>query len=194
MALAACDSSSQGGPSGQQDEGAPVAVYRHAMDGAPTSLDPAQASNIYANFIAVNLFDTLYRYKYLARPYQLEPNLAEGLPQVSADGLIYTMRIKPGVHFVDDPAFPEGKGRALRAADLVYSIKRHFDPAMRAQGAWLWQGRIVGLDEADPAKGSLSYAAPLARALIGKRIGDTVPAGTGEAEVIAIEVPADDEP
>ena len=48
------------------------------MDGAPSSLDPAQASNIYANFIVVNLYDTLYRYKYLARPYQLEPNLAEG--------------------------------------------------------------------------------------------------------------------
>lgn len=53
--------------------------------------------------------------------------------------------------------------------------------------------RIVGVDEADPAKGSLSYVAPLARALIGKRVGDIVPAGTGEAEVIAIEVPADDE-
>jgi len=147
VTLAACDGSSQGVPGGQQGAGAAVTVYRHAMDGAPTSLDPAQASNIYAKFLAVNLFDTLYRYKYLARPYQLEPNLAEGLPQVSADGLIYTIRIKPGVHFIDDPAFPEGKGRALRAADLVYSIKRHFDPTMRAQGAWLWQGRIVGLDE-----------------------------------------------
>jgi oligopeptide transport system substrate-binding protein len=122
-------------------------IYRHAMDGAPSSLDPAHASNIYANFLAVNLYDTLYRYKYLARPYRLEPNLAEGLPQVSADGLIYTIRIKPGVHFVDDPAFPEGQGRAVRAADFIYSIKRHFDPATRSQGAWLWQGRIVGLDE-----------------------------------------------
>jgi ABC-type transport system substrate-binding protein len=50
-------------------------------------------------------------------------------------------------HFIDDPAFPDGKGRAVRAADFVYSIKRHFDPSTRAQGAWLWQGRIVGLDE-----------------------------------------------
>ena len=122
-------------------------VYRHAMDGAPSSLDPAAASNIYAKFLVVNLYDTLYRYKYLARPYKLEPNLADGMPQVSADGLIYTIRIKPGVHFTDDPAFPESRGRAVRAEDFVYSIKRHFDPATRAQGAWLWQGRIVGLDE-----------------------------------------------
>lgn len=122
-------------------------VYRHAMDGAPVNLDPSQASDIYTKFLVVNLYDTLYRYKYLARPYELEPNLAEDLPQVSQDGLIYTFRIKPGVRFIDDEAFPDGHGRLLRAEDFVYSIERHFDPATRAQGAWLWQGRIVGLDE-----------------------------------------------
>jgi ABC-type transport system substrate-binding protein len=142
LALGACDQHAQ-----NQDSTNTYSVYRHAMDGAPASLDPAQASNIYANFIVVNLYDTLYRYKYLARPYQLEPNLAEGLPHVSSDGLIYTIHIKPGVHFIDDPAFPEGKGRAVRAEDFVYSIKRQFDEKTRAQGAWLWQGKIVGLDD-----------------------------------------------
>jgi len=141
LTLAACESEQ---PSGATE--GDVTVYRHAMDGAPSSLDPAQASNIYANFLAVNLYDTLYRYKYLARPYELKPNLAEELPQVSADGLIYTIRIKPGVHFVDDPAFPDGKGRLVTAEDFVYSIKRQFDPQTRAQGTWLWQNRIVGLD------------------------------------------------
>lgn len=122
-------------------------IYRHAMDGAPTSLDPIHASSIYANFLVVNFYDTLYRYSYLARPYQITPNLAESLPEVSADGLIYTIRIKPGVRFIDDPAFPNGKGRTIRAQDFVYSLKRHFDPAMRSQGSWMWQGKIVGLDE-----------------------------------------------
>jgi len=46
---------------------------------------------------------------------------------------------------------------------------------------------IVGEDEADPAAGSLAYAAPLARALMGKSVGDVVIAGQGEAEVIRIE-------
>jgi ABC-type transport system substrate-binding protein len=142
LALAACGSELE-----SPDPVSGFSIYRHSMDGAPISLDPVQASNIYANMMVVNLYDTLYRYKYLARPYQLEANLADGQPQVSADGLIYTIRIKPGVHFVDDPAFPEGKGRAVRASDFVYSIKRQFDPATRAQGAWLWQNRIVGLDE-----------------------------------------------
>jgi ABC-type transport system substrate-binding protein len=117
------------------------------MDGAPGSLDPAQAASLYANFIVINLYDTLYRYKYLARPYQLQPNLAAALPEVSDDGLQLTIRIKEGVHFVDDPTFPGGIGREVKARDFVYSIKRHFDPGTRAQGAWLWQNRIVGLDQ-----------------------------------------------
>jgi ABC-type transport system substrate-binding protein len=124
----------------------PVKIYKHAMDGAPGSLDPAQAASIYANFIVVNLYDTLYRYKYLARPYQLQPNLAAAMPEVSADGLTLTIRIKQGVFFNDDPAFEGARGREVKAHDFVYSIKRHFDPDTRSQGAWLWQGRIKGLD------------------------------------------------
>ena len=122
-------------------------TYRHALDQAPTSLDPTQAANVYANHVVVNAYDTLYAYKYLARPYQLKPNLAVDFPAVSADGLSYTIRIKQGVRFVDDPCFPDGRGRELLAEDVVYSIKRQFDPKNQPQGAWLWQGRIVGLDE-----------------------------------------------
>jgi transcription elongation GreA/GreB family factor len=46
--------------------------------------------------------------------------------------------------------------------------------------------RIVGEDEADPSHGTLSHASPLARALFGKKFGDVVPAGNGEAEIVAI--------
>jgi transcription elongation GreA/GreB family factor len=46
--------------------------------------------------------------------------------------------------------------------------------------------RIVGEDEADPAKGSVSYVAPLARALFGKSVGDAIEVAGNEAEVVAI--------
>jgi len=46
---------------------------------------------------------------------------------------------------------------------------------------------IVGEDEADPARGTISHVSPLARALLGKRVGDVVRAGQGEAEIIAIK-------
>jgi transcription elongation GreA/GreB family factor len=45
---------------------------------------------------------------------------------------------------------------------------------------------IVGEDEAEPAKGTLSHVSPLARALMGKKVGDVVPAGRDEAEILAI--------
>ena len=121
--------------------------YRHSLDGAPSSLDPVNAATIYANHLVVNIYDTLYSYKYLARPYQIKPNLATGMPEVSEDGLTYIFRIKQGVHFSDNRAFAEGKGRELTAHDFVYSLKRHFDPKSRSQGSWLWAGRIQGLDE-----------------------------------------------
>ena len=46
--------------------------------------------------------------------------------------------------------------------------------------------RIVGEDEADPSKGSLSYVSPLAQMLAGKSVGDTVKVGGGEAEILEI--------
>ncbi len=46
--------------------------------------------------------------------------------------------------------------------------------------------RIVGEDEADPAKGSIFYASPLARALMGKAEGDSVRMGVGDAEILQI--------
>jgi len=46
--------------------------------------------------------------------------------------------------------------------------------------------RIVGEDEAEPNAGTLSYASPVARALMGKSVGDVVQAGSGEAEIVGI--------
>ena len=47
--------------------------------------------------------------------------------------------------------------------------------------------RIVGEDEADPAGGSVSYVSPLARAVIGKRVGDVVALPGQDAEIIGVE-------
>ena len=47
--------------------------------------------------------------------------------------------------------------------------------------------RIVGTDEADPARGTLSYIAPLAKALLGRSKGETIRVGEGDAEIAKIE-------
>lgn len=144
--LNACgDGDRSGAPSEVQKNN--IKVYHHFDDGAPITMDPVQSATIYADLMTRNLYDTLYRYKYLARPYQLTTNLATSMPEVSDDGLIYTIHIKQGVHYIDDPAFPNGKGREVTAQDFVYSIERQFDPKTRPQGTWLWQGYIEGLDQ-----------------------------------------------
>jgi transcription elongation GreA/GreB family factor len=47
--------------------------------------------------------------------------------------------------------------------------------------------RIVGTDEADPARGTLSYIAPLAKALLGRSKGDNIRVGEEDAEIATIE-------
>lgn len=46
--------------------------------------------------------------------------------------------------------------------------------------------RIVGEDEADPSKGSISFVSPVARLLMGKSVGDVVESGNQEFEIIEI--------
>jgi len=52
---------------------------------------------------------------------------------------------------------------------------------------------IVGSDEAEPARGKISILAPLARTLIGKRVGDTVtaqlPVGKKTFEILEVNFP-----
>lgn len=45
---------------------------------------------------------------------------------------------------------------------------------------------IVGEDEADPKAGSISFASPVARALLGKEVGDVVTVAGAEVEIVAI--------
>ena len=137
-----------------------VKRYRHSDDGVPTNIDPLQAATVYSNQIVVSVYDTLYRYKYLARPYVLVPNLAAGMPEISDDGLTYTLTLKPGVRFIDDEAFPDGKGREVTAHDVVYSLKRHFDPARVSQGRWLWDRKIEGLNQWMDAGADYDAAVP----------------------------------
>lgn len=147
-------------PSADRDK-----TFHSSLDQSPSSLDPVQAANIYANTVVLNAYDTLFAYKYLARPYQLKPSLAAGWPEISPDLLTYRIRIKQGVLFQDDPAFPQGKGREVVAEDFVFSLKRQFDPKNRPQGAWFWQGRIVGIDAWKDAGSDYSREIPGLRAL-----------------------------
>ena len=125
----------------------PAKVLRIAFPIDVSGLDPAGTQETYAGVVEQRIFDALYVWDYLARPYKFVPSIATGMPEISADGRVWTIRIRPGIYFADDPAFA-GKKRELTAADFVYAWKRVVDPRMRSPNSDLLEHKIVGLDAA----------------------------------------------
>ena len=125
----------------------PNKVFRYAFEVAETSFDPHKISDVYSNIANSAMFDAPLRYDYLARPLKLKPNTLTALPEISKDGLTYILHVKPGIYFIDDPAFG-GKKRELVAEDYVYSMKRLMDPKLAASQAGEIEGVILGSDEA----------------------------------------------
>jgi len=110
-------------------------------------LDPGDIGDVYSALVAGQIFECLYQYHYLKRPYELIPLIASGMPEVSEDGLTYTIKIKKGVYFTDDACFEGGGGRELKASDFVYAWKRIANIKYFSKNWWIFDGRIVGLDE-----------------------------------------------
>jgi oligopeptide transport system substrate-binding protein len=125
----------------------PAKVLRIAFPTDVSGLDPAGTQETYASIVEGRIFDALYVWDYLAPPYRFVPSIATGMPEISADGRVWTIRIRPGVYFADDAAFA-GKRRELTATDFVYAWKRIVDPRVRSPNSDLLEHKIVGLDAA----------------------------------------------
>jgi ABC-type transport system substrate-binding protein len=126
---------------------APQKVLRIAFPVAETGFDPAQLSDIYSRTVTAHMFEAPYAYDHLARPAFIKPQTAAGMPEHSADYRTWTVTLRPGIYFADDPAF-KGKPRELVAQDYVFALKRFADPAMKSPG-WtsVESDHFVGLDE-----------------------------------------------
>jgi ABC-type transport system substrate-binding protein len=139
-------------------------VLHVAFRVAETGFDPQKVQDRYSVGVLENLFETLLTYDYLARPVKLVPGVAESIPEAEEGGTRYTFRIHPGILYADDPVF-KGKKRELVAADVEYAIKRFRDPANRSPYEWLFEDKLVGLDElTEKAKkaGRFDYDAKIA--------------------------------
>jgi len=97
-------------------------VLRIASDDIDT-LDPIQAQDYYSQNIISVIYEGLYEWDYLGNPPKAVPRTAVALPTYSADRKTWTIKVKPGIFFTDDPAF-KGKPRELVAEHYVYAIER----------------------------------------------------------------------
>lgn len=125
---------------------APRKILRVAFPAPESSFDPPQTnSDLYATTLIAHILEAPLAFDYLARPVRLVPQTAAALPEVSADGRTFTVRLRPGIYFADDPAF-RGRRRELVAQDYVYALKRFYDPQYNSSDLYLFEGlKLPGL-------------------------------------------------
>jgi len=135
------------------------------------------------------------------RPVSTARNLVtpEGLIQIENEVEHWAEELKKAQAAVDKAQVATA-GRELRDwtarrsnAEVVEPIADHTEVrfghrvTVETEGGKRHTFRIVGEDQADPAKGMVPYVAPIATALLGKSVGDTVEVMHGEAEIVAID-------
>ena len=139
-------------------------TLRLAVNAAESTFDPAASDDVPSSDIIRMIFDPPLEYDYHARPVKLRPATLSAIPDISADGKTFTLNVKPGIYFQDDPAFG-GKRRELVAADYVYSIKRLMDPKIASPNYYLVENKIVGakpIRAAAEKSGQFDYDAEIA--------------------------------
>lgn len=129
LLLPACHSSSGGGSK--------KVFYYNESDGIAT-LDPVFAKNRSTIWPDHQLYNTLVE---TDSQLNIVPALARSW-ETSPDKKTWTFHLRTDVFFHDNEVFPDGKGRRMVAADVVYSFERLIDPATASSGAWIFNGRI----------------------------------------------------
>lgn len=136
----------------RDDDGSKV-VYYNVYSSRVRSLDPATCGDTTSSGVQGRVFDGLYNYHYLKRPMEIEPILAADMPEVSEDGLTYTIRLREGVKYQRNPCFGtdedgRAKTRTVRAEDFVLAFKRIGDYHLTTPLSLAFiQDYIVGLED-----------------------------------------------
>ena len=118
-------------------------IFRYNESQGIENLDPIMCSNYPTGWPLQQMTEGLLEY---SQAMNLEDNLASS-HSISADGLTYTFTIRKRVFFHDNPCFPDGKGREVKASDFKYCFERVCDPSTKTRGAWLFRDKVKGAIE-----------------------------------------------
>ena len=113
-------------------------IFHYNEQTGIASLDPAFAKNQSIMWAIHQLYNTLIE---VDDSMHLKPSLAKSW-EVSADNITFTFHLRTDVYFQDDAAFINGKGRLLKAGDVVYSFNRIVDKDVASPGAWIFNSRV----------------------------------------------------
>lgn len=135
-------------------------TYYEAYWNTCESFDPSKAYDTVSRMMIDQCLEALYGYDGDEWSYNILPTLAAELPEVSEDGLVYTIRLRPHVRYPAEVWDADNPGqlvpvepwrdepRYVEARDFVFAFKRMCDFHMSSPHyASTAQGRIVGADE-----------------------------------------------
>lgn len=108
------------------------------------SLDPAQTCDDASNQATSLIMEPLLVHSSKPMGNLLIPAAAESW-SLSDDGLVYTFNLRKDAVYHDNPCFPEGKGRSVKAQDFVFAWKRLVDPRVSSPGSWMVRDIVKGL-------------------------------------------------
>ncbi|WP_246671347.1 ABC transporter substrate-binding protein [Mesorhizobium sp. 8] len=119
-----------------------------ATVGEPPTLDPMASTADLVGIVTQHIFETLYTF---GKDWAVTPLLAADMPQISADGLTYTIPLRTGIKFHD--------GSDMDSADVVASLERWEKIATRGKQA---AEVIAGIEAPDTNSVKITLKKPYA--------------------------------
>src|SRR6218665_1519056 len=123
-------------------------VINVATIGEPPTLDPMSSTADLVGIVTQHIFETLYTFD---GKWNVTPLLAESLPEVSADGKTYTIKLRTGIKFHDNSD--------MTSDDVVASLTRWTKIASRGKQV---AGFIETITATDPATVKIVLKQPYA--------------------------------
>ena len=133
-----------GGDDAKKDEGADAPAGGGAADtitysltADPRAVDPAYFDDGESAVVSCNMYEGLYQYG--KTDAKVSPCLAKDLPEISDDGLVYTIKLNEGIKFHD--------GTDFNAEAVKASIERQLEPNRNSDMPYA--SFVFGEEEAD---------------------------------------------
>ncbi|GAA4857962.1 oligopeptide ABC transporter substrate-binding protein Opp1A [Paenibacillus vulneris] len=136
-----CSTDNTKNQAGGTDTKAPAQEFRINLSAEPPALDSSIATTNPTFTILNAINEGLYRLDKDGKP---QPALAKDMPNISPDGLVYTITLRDGLTWAD--------GTPLKASDFEYAYKRTLDPTTKAKYASMlsWIKGGAALTKAKP--------------------------------------------
>lgn len=130
----------------RNQEGRANKSLRIALTSELSTLDPVNSYDNVSGSVIYNVYEQLYEYHYLNRPYELKPLLAESMPVIENQGKRYVIKLKKNILYHDHKAF-KGKPRFVKAEDFITQIKRLSFTPLNSTGWWIIDGVVAGVND-----------------------------------------------